>query len=185
MNTRGACGTKMALTSPKTFGERLRSVRAALAWSQKWLAETLGSNKRLVSHWERDIAKLSDTAMTAVTNLVGTAIEALLTGKGFTILDMPAFVEGVAKETAAQFAVLSRSLPMPKMGLIMLVDADSFESKPLALSDAVKVLNGLSEAENEEWGGRSLKEGFGERPDLSRVGSTGGTSPLPGSGIQR
>ena len=142
MIIRGAYGTKKALTSPKTFGDRLRCIRMAWGWSQKRLAETLGSNQRLVSHWERDFAKPSGAAMTAISNLVGITIEALLTGKGFTIPDMPAVVEGVAKEKVAQYATLSRVLPKTKKGQITLVDIDAFESKPLTLDEAVKSLKG-------------------------------------------
>jgi DNA-binding transcriptional regulator YiaG len=71
MTRRGAYGMKTALTSPKTFGERLRRIRLAWGWSQGRLAETIGSNQRLVLHWERDIAKPSGTALTAIASLVG------------------------------------------------------------------------------------------------------------------
>jgi hypothetical protein len=54
-----------------------------------------------------------------------------LTGKGFTIPDMPALVEGVAKETAAQYTAITRLLPMPKKGRIAVVDLNAFETKPL------------------------------------------------------
>ncbi|MGA2083019.1 MAG: helix-turn-helix transcriptional regulator [Holophaga sp.] len=151
MNIRGAYGTKNALTSPKTFGERLRCIRMAWGWSQKRLAETLGSNQRLVSHWERDIAKPSGAAMTAISSLLEISTEALLNGKGFTIPDMPALVEGVPKETVAQYAVLSRSLPKPKKGRIALVNIDAFESKPLTLDEAVRVLKATKGTDAEVW----------------------------------
>jgi hypothetical protein len=41
MTRRGAYGMKTALTSPKTFGERLRRIRLAWGWSQGRLAETV------------------------------------------------------------------------------------------------------------------------------------------------
>lgn len=151
MNIRGAYGTKKALTGPKSFGERLRCIRMAWGWTQGRLADALGSNQRLISHWERDIAKPSGAAMMAISNLVGMTTEALLTGKGFTIPDMPALVEGVAKETVAQYAVLSRSLPKSKKGRITLVNIDAFESKPLTLDEAVHALKDLKKADTEVW----------------------------------
>jgi transcriptional regulator with XRE-family HTH domain len=134
-NIRGAYGAKDKQTaSPTTFGERLRRVRIAWGWSQGQLADAMGSNQRLVSHWERDIAKPSGAAMTALSNLVGLTTEALVTGKGFTTPDIPAMVEGIAKETIAQYAVLLRSLPMPRKGRITLVNMDILESKSITLS---------------------------------------------------
>jgi DNA-binding transcriptional regulator YiaG len=163
MNIRGAYGTKKALTSPKTLGERLRCIRTAWGWSQSRLAETLGSNQRLISHWERDIAKPSGAAMTAIANLVGMTAEALLTGKDFTIPDIPAMVEGVAKETVAQFAALSRSLPKPRKGRITLVNLHAFESRPLTLDGAVQALKDMKGADGEVWlvvrGAKESKKG--------------------------
>ena len=152
MKNRGAYGVKNAQTAaPNSFGERLRRVRMAWGWSQGRLAETLGSNQRLVSHWERDIAKPSGAAMTAIASLVGMTTEALLTGKDFTIPDIPAMVEGVAKETVAQFAALSRSLPKPRKGRITLVNLHTFESKPLTLDEAIQALKDMKGADGEVW----------------------------------
>jgi hypothetical protein len=77
--------------------------------------------------------------------------EALLTGKGFTISDMPALVEGVAKETVAQFSALSRLLPKPKKGRIAVVNLNAFESKPLTLDEAIKTLKGMKGTNTEVW----------------------------------
>ena len=152
MKIRGAYGAKDAKTaSPKSFGERLRRIRMAWGWSQGRFAEGLGSNQRLVSHWERDIAKPSGAAMTAIANLVGMTTEALLTGKDFTIPDIPVMVEGVAKETVAQFAALSRSLPRPRKGRITLVNLHAFESKPLTLDEAIQALKDMKRADREVW----------------------------------
>jgi transcriptional regulator with XRE-family HTH domain len=142
---------KTALTSPKNFGERLRRIRLAWGWSQGRLAETLGSNQRLVSHWERDIAKPSGAALTAIASLVGMTSEALLTGKGFSIPDMPALREGVAKETVAQFSALSRLMPKPEKGRIAVVDLNAFESKPITLDEALKTLKGMKGTNTEVW----------------------------------
>lgn len=151
MTRRGAYGTKTAQTSPQTFGDRLRRIRIAWGWSQGRLAETLGSNQRLVSHWERDIAKPSGAALTAIASLVGMTTEALLTGKGFSIPDMPAVVEGVAKETVAQYTAISRLLPKPKKGRIAVVDLNAFESKPITLDEALKTLKGMKGTNTEVW----------------------------------
>ena len=98
MRIRGAYGKKDVQSSPQTLGERLRRIRIAWGWSQGRFAEALGSNQRLVSHWERDIVKPSGAALTAISSLIGMTTEALLTGKGFTIPDIPAGVEGVNRE---------------------------------------------------------------------------------------
>ena len=150
-NFRGAYGTKDPLTSPKTFGERLRLVRIAWGWSQGRLAETLGTNQRLVSHWERDIAKPSAAALTSLSSLLGISTEALLAGNEFTIPDMPVLVEGVARDTVAQFTALGRLLPKPENGRIAVVDLNAFESKPLNLDEAVRVLKGTKGTDAEVW----------------------------------
>jgi DNA-binding transcriptional regulator YiaG len=150
MNSRGAYGTKKALTGPSTFGERLRCLRIAWGWSQGRLAQALGSNQRLVSHWERDIAKPSGAAMTAISSLVGMTTEALLTGTGFTIPDIPAKVEGVAKETVAQYAALSKFLPQAVGESVMLVDINGYQAKPLNLQEAVRALKTAKE-DHEVW----------------------------------
>jgi hypothetical protein len=77
--------------------------------------------------------------------------EALLTGKGFTISDMPALVEGVAKETVAQYTAITRLLPMPKKGRIAVVDLNAFESKPLTLDEALKTLKDTKGTDTEVW----------------------------------
>ena len=151
MIRRGAYGTKSAQTSPRTFGERLRRTRLAWGWSQGRLAETLGSNQRLVSHWERDIAKPSGAALTAISSLLGMSTEVLLTGDGFTIPSMPTLLEGVERETVAQYAALSRLLPKPKKGRITLVDLNAFESKSLAQAEALKILKDATSADPEIW----------------------------------
>ena len=151
MNIRGAYGTKNTLRSPQSFGGRLQRVRIAWGWSQGRLAEALGTNQRLVSHWERDIAKPSAAALTSLSSLLGISTEALLTGNGFTIPDMPVLAEGVARETVAQYTALSRLLPKPEKGRIAAVDINAFESKPLTLDEAVKVLKGTKGMDAEVW----------------------------------
>lgn len=151
MITRGAYGTKTAQTSPRTFGDRLRRVRMAWGWSQGRFAETLGSNQRLVSHWERNKAKPSGAALNVISSLLGISTEALLTGEGFTIPDMPVLVEGMAKETVAQYTALSRLLPKPKKGRIAVVDLNAFESKPLTLDEALKTLKDTKGTDTEVW----------------------------------
>jgi hypothetical protein len=64
---------------------------------------------------------------------------------------MPAIVVGVAKETVAQYAALSRSLPKSKKGRIMAVDIDAYESKPLTLNEAIQALKETQGPEQEVW----------------------------------
>jgi len=151
MIRRGAYGTKSAQTSPQTFGERLRRTRLAWGWSQGRLAEALGSNQRLVSHWERDIAKPSGAALTAIASLLGMSTEALLTGDGFSIPNMPILVEGEERETVAQYTALSRLLPKPMKGRIMLVDLNAFESNSLTLIEALKAMKDTKNAGPDIW----------------------------------
>ena len=74
-----------------------------------------------------------------------------MTGEGFTIPDMPALVEGVAKETVAQYTAISRLLPKPRKGRIAVVDLNAFESKPLTLDEALKTLKDTKGTDTEVW----------------------------------
>lgn len=151
MRIRGAYGKKDVQSSPQTLGERLRRIRIAWGWSQGRFAEALGSNQRLVSHWERDIVKPSGAALTAISSLIGMTTEALLTGKGFTIPDIPAGVEGVNREKVTQYAALARSLPKSTKGCITVMDIDTLEAKPLTLEATIKALKALRETDKEIW----------------------------------
>ena len=151
MIRRGAYGTKSAQKSPQSFGERLRRTRLAWGWSQGRLAEALGSNQRLVSHWERDIAKPSSAALTAIASLLGMSTETLLTGDGFSIPNMPALLEGEERETVAQYIALSRLLPKPSKGGIMLVDLNAFESKSLTLGEALRTMKDANSTDPDIW----------------------------------
>lgn len=151
MSNRGAYGAKKAQTSPQSFGKRLQCIRLAWGWSQGRLAEAIGSNQRLVSHWERDKAKPSGAALASISALLGTSEEALLIGEGFTIPDMPALVEGAGKETAAQFMALSRLLPDAPAGTVMMVNLDAFQAQPLTQTNAIKALKTATTDECEVW----------------------------------
>lgn len=152
MNIRGAYGAKdPETTEPKTFGERLRRIRIGWGWSQERLAEALGTNQRLISHWELGIANPSAAAMTSLSSILGFTPEALLTGKGFTIPDMPALVEGTARDTVAQFLALSRLLPSGKDGAVTTVDIDAFQAQHSTLAEAVKTMKAAKSEELEIW----------------------------------
>ena len=151
MTRRGAYGTKTAQTSPKTFGERLRRIRIAWGWSQAQLAESLGSNQRLVSHWERAIATPSGAAMTAISSLVGITADALLNGKGFTIPDIPAKVEGVSKEDMAKHSALSKMLPEAEAEGVMLIDLDTHQTKHLSTTEVVRALKNAKSDGSQVW----------------------------------
>lgn len=148
---RGAYGTKTAQASPRTFGERLRRIRIAWGWTQGQLAESLGSNQRLVSHWERGVAIPSGAAMTALSSLVGISPEALLSGKGFTIPDFPAKLEGVSKEGAVKCSALAKILPQPQSDGVMLLDLDGYRIDQISTTEAVRILKNARNEGNEVW----------------------------------
>ena len=141
MSNRGAYGTRTPKVHPQTLGQRLRHVRILWGWSQERFADAIGTNQRLLSHWERDKAKPSGAALTSLSVLLGNTPEALLTGEGFVASDPPALPEGVAKETIAQFSLLSRLLPDVHGDGVILVDLDAFEAKRLSRSDASKAMS--------------------------------------------
>lgn len=143
MSNRGAYGTKSPRVRPQTLGQRIRHVRILWGWSQGRFAEAIGTNQRLLSHWERDKAKPSGAALTSLSVLLGNTPEALLTGEGFAVSNPPALPEGVAKETVAQFSILSRLLPDVHGDGVTLVDIEAFEAKRLSRADASKAMSKL------------------------------------------
>ena len=89
--------------------------------------------------------------MTSISSLFGVSSEAILTGDGFTIPEMPILEEGMAKEVVAQYTALSRLLPEPEKGRITVVDLNAFEGKSLTLDEAVKALRGTKGTNAEVW----------------------------------
>jgi predicted metal-dependent RNase len=77
--------------------------------------------------------------------------EALLTGDGFSIPNMPVLVEGEERETVAQYTALSRLLPKPMKGKIMLVDLNAFESNSITLVEALKAMKGTKNGGPDIW----------------------------------
>lgn len=151
MKIRGAYGAKHPKTSPQTFGARLRRVRIAWGWSQAQLAEALGTEQPLVSQWERDIAQPSRAAMSAVATMLGLELEALLTGKDFSIPDIPAVNQAGSRTVSGKQPDLFSSLPDPVLGQVVIVEAGSTQENPISYEEAIKFLNKLKSQDKKVW----------------------------------
>lgn len=89
--------------------------------------------------------------MTAVSSLVGITSDALLSGKGFTIPDIPAKVEGVSKEDVAKYSALSKMLPEPEAERVMLINLDTHQTKRLSTAEVVRALKKAKSEGSEVW----------------------------------
>lgn len=147
MKNRGAYGMKKPLAAAKTLGERLRQSRIAWGWSQAQLASALGSNQRLVSHWERDVAKPSAAALSSLSNLLGLSVDALLEGSGFSIPDVPDLDSGGGCDSGRllRLKAIARLVPEVPTGKVLVlrvnecrVEADTVSSAARALRTGVQ-----------------------------------------------
>lgn len=151
MKIRGAYGQKDVQSSPQTLGERLRRIRVAWGWSQGRFAAALGCNQRLVSHWERGKVQPSGAALTAISALIGLSAESLVSGKGFTIPDLPSSQEGMDSDAAARFTALTRSLPQSVEGKVSMVDLNSMKVNAVTQAEAIRVLKDAQKDREEIW----------------------------------
>jgi transcriptional regulator with XRE-family HTH domain len=85
---------KHTAPAPGTIGWRIRQVRRAWGWTQVDLATRLNTGQQVLSNWEKNIFTPSATAMVALAGVLGLSVEALATGKGFTIPDVPQSEQG-------------------------------------------------------------------------------------------
>lgn len=90
MTAKGPYGRKRGSIGPcRTVGERIRAIRLAWGWTQGELADRLGTKQQLLSHWERGIAEPSAAAMASLCATLNVRPEAMTTGEGFSVPDMP------------------------------------------------------------------------------------------------
>ena len=99
MISRGAYGKSNAATIPPTLGGRIRTIRIAWGWTQGELAERLLTDQQHVSMWERNRAKPSRTVLALLAQFLGLDVDALLTGKGFAIPDVPEPLSSPGRES--------------------------------------------------------------------------------------
>ena len=89
--------------------------------------------------------------MTAISSLVGITSDALQSGKGFTIPDIPAKVEGVSKEDMAKYSALSKMLPEAETEGVMLIDPDTHQTRHLSTAEVVRALKNAKSEGSEVW----------------------------------
>ncbi|HNX93825.1 MAG TPA: helix-turn-helix transcriptional regulator [Holophaga sp.] len=66
---------------PRSLGERIRTLRMAWGWTQEQLGRALNTDQTAVSAWERDRARPSGAALSAIARLAGISVE-VLTSEG-------------------------------------------------------------------------------------------------------
>lgn len=64
-----------------TIGNRISTLRKQMKYSQEYVAEKLGVSRQAVSKWEKDISKPDTDNIIQLTELLGTNIDYILTGK--------------------------------------------------------------------------------------------------------
>jgi transcriptional regulator with XRE-family HTH domain len=62
---------------PRTMGERIRTLRMQWGWTQEQLGSALNTDQTAVSAWERDKARPSGAALSAIARLAGLSVEVL------------------------------------------------------------------------------------------------------------
>ncbi|MBP1627344.1 MAG: family transcriptional regulator [Holophagaceae bacterium] len=159
---RGAYRGKGSAGIPSTLGERIRSIRLAWGWTQKTLAQTLGSAQSLVSEWEKDIGKPSGAPLTALAKLFRVSQTALETGEGFKIPEPPDARPNGGLMSKREMEDLRGLLPKLKVGEILQVDTDSLDSELVDLKEALAIIR---EAKKQ---GRSVWLVVGEAEDKAK-----------------
>lgn len=89
MAIRGPYDSHSASGTPRTLGERLRRLRVLKGLTQMEMSQALNSDQATVSLWERDRAKPTGPALGGIAAFFGTTPEALETGLGFEVPELP------------------------------------------------------------------------------------------------
>jgi hypothetical protein len=89
--------------------------------------------------------------MTALSSLVGMSSEALLSGKGFSIPDLPAKLEGVSKEDAAKCAALGNMLPRIKSDDVVILNLNAYKISSASTTEAIRALKSARSDGSEIW----------------------------------
>lgn len=125
-------GQVPARAVPDSFGARLRRIRVAWGLTQGELAERLNTDQQMISLWERGKTQPSRTGAMLLASYLGLSVEAMLSGEGFTVPDMPAL-------EAPDF--LERYLPSLEAGSMAVVSLESGENRPASLRELKHLLD--------------------------------------------
>lgn len=128
MSSRGAYrgGKKSEEGAPDGFGARLRQIRVAWGLTQGQFGQRLNTDQQMISLWERGKTQPSRTGASLLASYFGLSVEALLTGEGFTIPDMPAPSDSNA---------ITCQLPNLAHGGMVVVDLATGKESPLGLRE--------------------------------------------------
>jgi len=128
MSSRGAYrgGKKSEEGAPDGFGARLRQIRVAWGLTQGQFGQRLNTDQQMISLWERGKTQPSRTGASLLASYFGLSVEALLTGEGFTIPDMPAPSDPNA---------ITCQLPNLPRGGMTVVDLRTGKESPMELAE--------------------------------------------------
>ena len=135
-------GASKLVSSPQTLGARIRVIRKAWGWTQEELAEALRTDRQIVSYWERDISKPSRSAMQLLERLFRLPTEALISGEGFSISDVPKKAGEAKRDSIRDF------LPTTKAGRVLIIGAENGKTKFTSFEQAVQRLK-LAESDGD------------------------------------
>lgn len=130
---------KTKSSQPSTLGQRIRAVRRAWGWTQTTLAEALGSAQSMVSEWEKDVSRPSGAALISISRLFRLPVEALDTGKEFTLPDAPGQSSGAAM-SKRDIQDLRQLLPELQRGEILQVDTQAEDAELVQLTQALAAI---------------------------------------------
>lgn len=146
MTGRGAYKSRSAKGGPKTFGARIRAIRMAWKWSQGQLAERLNTDQQQISLYERDKALPSKPMQALLAQFFGVSLEALVSGEGFSLPDIPKG-EGGGDRTAG----LQVQFPGLEEADLTLVTFPSMESQGLTYAQGRKILKEAEKTKTKLW----------------------------------
>lgn len=124
-----------------TVGWRIRQIRRAWGWTQVELASRLNTGQQVLSNWEKNVFAPSATAMVALANVLGLTMDALATGKDFTIpAGPPPEKDGHQAAGVVDFDALARILPADEGDQVIVVDLVAQESASVSEAKARQAL---------------------------------------------
>jgi len=133
MTSRGAYkGGLSAKVAPESFGARLRRIRVAWGLTQGQFGERLNTDQQMISLWERGKTQPSRTGATLLASYLGLSVEALMTGEGFTVPDMP---------TPTDSDSIACYLPNLSPGVMVAVDLGTGQATPMDLGELKDLLD--------------------------------------------
>ena len=137
MSSRGAHQSRATSGVPATLGGRLRQIRKAWGWTQGQLADRLNTDQQIISAWERDKAQPSRSGIALLAEFFGLSTEALVTGKGFTVPDLPPNPNDHAHP-------ILRHLPQGVSGKVVTIPLGEGATQALSVTEAKRLLDQLS-----------------------------------------